>query len=166
MEKIAGTYRYVNKNTGALYVGSADDIWRRHQRHLNPLPVDIAIANEGIENFDFEILAEFPFGTDRNILRQNERKWIDYYDAENNSLHYNQGFSLWKQKYTLWNPQKVYYKKDTMFQGGNEQGLKPRRCFQVNSPKVNTGHTYRLPIGLFNEPISPTIIYDFCQKWS
>lgn len=165
MEKIAGTYKYTNINTGALYVGSAKNIWDRHMKHLNPLPIDLAIANEGFENFTFEILERFPLGTDKNILRQNERKWINYYDAENNPLHYNQGYSLWQQKYTLWDPQKVYYSKGNMFQHGHD-GSEPRRCFQINGPKINVGKTYRLPIGYFNEPISPTIIYDLCKKWT
>lgn len=161
MKKIVGTYKYTNINTGALYIGSAEDIYGRHYKHLHPLPVDLAIANEGFENFKFEILQEFPLGTDRSILRQNEREWIDYYDAENNPLHYNQGYSRFQIKYNLWDAQKVNYKKATMFQNGRD-GSSPCRCFRVNSPVKANSKTYRLPIGQFNEFISPQIIYDFC----
>lgn len=164
MKKVAGIYKYTNINTGALYIGSASNIKTRHSEHLNPLPIDVAIANEGFENFKFEILQEFPLGTDKEILRQDERKWIDYYDAENNPLHYNRGYSRFQIKYDLWDAQKVIYSKRDMFKRGND-GSKPLKCFRANSPiKTKDKKTYRLPIGLFNEFISPQIIYDFCAN--
>lgn len=163
---IAGTYQYINDNSGALYIGSADNIWRRHLAHLRPLDIDIAIANEGFENFTFKVLETFPIGTDRSILRQSERKWIDYFDVENNPLHYNKPRTGGTSKYNMWNPKKVYYSKRDMFSYSNDEGSKPRRCFYANSPVKKGGFTYRLPIGGFNEPISPTIIYDLSQKWS
>lgn len=52
-----------------------------------------------------------------------------------------------------------------MFQCGHD-GSEPRRCFAAKSLKNNISREYYLPIGYFNEPISPTMIYDFCQKWS
>ena len=135
-------------------------------KHLNTLCIDVAIANEGIENFTFEIIEEFPLNVDQKILRESERKWIKHYDVENNPLHYNKGFSLSQIKYdSFWDSQKVLYVKSNMFSGGNN-GDNPRRCFKVNAPKQKSGWTYRLPIGTFNEFVSPTIIYDLVKKWS
>jgi hypothetical protein len=124
---------------------------------MNPLPIDIAIANEGFENFTFEILEKFPMNTDKEILYQNERKWIDYYDAENNPLHYNVG----QGRYNLWDTKKVHHDARRV---GNGVG----KSFNVkagtfgNHPWNRTG----LPIGAFCEFVSPTIIYDLSQKWS
>lgn len=157
MKKVAGTYKYTNINTGALYVGSAKDIWDRYKTHLNVLDIDIAIANEGIDNFTFEILEEFPIGTDTSILRQNERKWINYYDAEKNPLHYNRPLN----KYSLWDATKVTYDKAMMFKSND--GSNPRRCFVPRNP---TNNKLIKNIGYFNDPTSVEIIYDFIQKWS
>ena len=159
---IAGTYQYKNNNTGALYVGSADNIWVRHLKHLRPLDVDIAIANEGFENFTFKVLESFPIGTDRSVLRQNERKWIDDLDVENNPLHYNKPPAI-TAKYNMWDAKKVYYCKYNMFKDGNQEGLRPRKVFQVCSP---TPKRYYLPIGGFYEPYTPTLLYDLSQQWS
>ena len=164
---VAGTYQYINNDSGALYIGSANNIWERYLGHLRTLDVDVAIANEGIENFTFKILDTFPIGTDKNILRQNERKWIDYFDAENNPLHYNKPCAATGTiKYSLWDPIKVYYRKHSMFHH-NENGERLRRCFSVNSPTQQKGkQTYRLPIGLFHDPYTPTLLYDLSQQWS
>lgn len=160
---VAGTYQYINNNSGALYIGSADNIWRRHLEHLRPIDIDIAIANEGFENFTFKVLETFPIGTDRSILRQNERKWIDYFDAENNPLHYNKPHCGGDTKYSMWDVSKVQYIKQALLSHGNEEGLRPRKCFRAISP---TKTQYRLPIGLFYEPCTPTLLYDLSQQWS
>lgn len=161
MKKMAGTYKYTHDDTGAVYIGSAENIWARHLRHLRPLRIDIAIANEGFENFTFEVLEEFPLGTDRSILRQNERKWIDYYDAENNPLHYNQRAGA-RPKYSMWDVTKVAYDKSLMFRCND--GNNPRRCFVPRNP-VNSSKPIK-NIGSFNDPISAEIIYNCVQKWS
>jgi len=152
---VAGTYQYINNNSGALYIGSADNIWRRHLEHLRPSDIDLAIANEGIENFTFKVLESFPLGTDRSILRQNERKWINYFDAENNPLHYNKSVGS-KPKYSMWDASKVAYNKRDMFRC-NEDGLNPRKVFRVASSTS---------FGSFYEPYTPTLLYDLSQQWS
>lgn len=163
---VAGTYQYINNNSGALYVGSADNIWRRHLEHLRPSDIDLAIANEGFENFTFKVLTAFPLGTDRSILRQNERKWIDYFDAENNPLHYNKPLIGGNNtKYHMWNVKKVYYSKRDMFRQGNKEGLRPRKVFKVISP-IKEKTNYILPIGAFYEPYTPTLLHDLSQRWS
>lgn len=160
---IAGTYQYENNNTGALYVGSADNIWARHLRHLYISDIDLAIYNEGLENFTFKVLDAFPLGTDRSILRQNERKWIDYLNVENDPLHYNKPLTGGLKKYNMWDASKVVYSKRDMLKDGNEDGLRPRKVFRVVSP---TNSCYSIPIGAFYEPITPTMLYDFSQQWS
>ena len=63
----------------------------------------------------------------------------------------------------MWDTSKVKYEKHLF---DNNKGLDPRKCFRVKSLPNRGKVTQYLPIGMFNEFVSPEIIYDLSQKWS
>lgn len=87
-----GIYLIRNKNTGQLYVGQSTNIEQRWRNHCNITAVDIAIAQDGAENFDLIILQE----TDEDSLSEYESHWMDYFDTCNNERHYNKKRSRYR----------------------------------------------------------------------
>ena len=77
MKDVAGVYKYTNINTGALYIGSAKNVWERYKQHLNTLCIDVAIANEGIENFTFEIVCQCK----AEELNEKEKYFIGFFKS-------------------------------------------------------------------------------------
>lgn len=86
----AGIYRIRNKKTGQIYIGQSFDIEKRFQKHCSLPQIDVAIALEGKDNFDFEIIEEL--SPSRDLLLEREQYWIRYYDADINHFHYNGGY--------------------------------------------------------------------------
>ncbi len=151
-KKICGIYKIENKKTGQIYIGQSTDIQRRFKRHCSVLPVDLAIANEGVENFDFTTIEQVSF----DKLIERESYWIDYYNTLN-SNHYNRckGHNL--KKYLLWDTSKCYYRVYNML--GHNRKPNPCRCFAA---KYN-GHV--LQIGLFEDFLSCEIVNDLINKY-
>lgn len=144
----SGIYKIENKKTGQIYIGQSKNIERRFKTHCSCLPVDIAIAIEGVDNFDFSIIEE----TDN--LYEQEKKWIKIYDACENDYHYNKvvmiGGNLYEGKYTMWNPSYCSYVKSDMYKRNKK--MNPRKCFRVMY------QAYNIPIGAFYDFVSCEII--------
>ena len=140
-----GIYGITNNESEAMYVGRAEDINKRFLQHCNVQPIDLAIANEGVNNFTLSVIEELPF--DLNLLKERERYWIKYYNVENDPKHYNIGLS----KYSLWDASYCRYEKHSMYRNNRE--LNPCRCFRY------TYDNYRLPMGRFEDFVSCEVIY-------
>lgn len=132
-ELTSGIYKIENKKTGQIYIGQSKNIEHRFIKHCNMNAVDIDIANEGVENFDFSIIEEI----DDN-LNEREQYWIEQYNTFLDEKHYNNtkggagnigiyGNSNPNAKYTLWDIQYCAYRKRHMFQNNREPN--PCRCF-------------------------------------
>lgn len=143
-----------NKKTGQIYIGQSKNIETRFKKHCQVRLVDIAIANEGVENFEFKIIEEVP----EDKLNQSEQYWIQYYNAYENIEHYNMhpggyvtaGHFNPRAKYTLWDINCCTYFK--------EDGGVLRKRF---SAKYNT---YRIPIGRFHDFVSCEIINQLIKE--
>lgn len=154
----SGIYKIENKKTGQIYIGQSKDIETRFRRHCSVPPIDIAIANEGVDNFDFEILEE----VHEDDLLEREKHWIQGYGAVENPYHYNcqiaggehlqygYGIDGPNSKYTLWDSSVCDFSRHTMYREGRRK-INPCACFSLRYKG------YRVPIGMF---------YDFfsCEK--
>ena len=147
-----------NKKTGQIYIGQSKNIERRFRNHCNIIAIDVAIANEGVDNFDFSIIEE----VDESLLKAREQYWINYYNAHQNPKHYNRklkpeeslkngyGHDNGRAKYTLWDINCcTYFKKD----GGV---LRKRFGAKYN--------TYRIPMGRFHDFVSCEIINQLIKE--
>ena len=87
-----GIYKYQNKITQHIYIGQSIDIEKRQKNHLysayNPQAIDYnsqfhqAIRKYGIENFNFEIIAEVSQEEySRELLNSLEKTFIKLYDS-------------------------------------------------------------------------------------
>ena len=143
-----------NKNTGQIYIGQSKNIEKRFKKHCSIPLVDIAIANEGKENFDFNIIEE-------NVLDLYEREtyWINYYNTYHDDFHYNNndGNNIrFKRKYTLWDVSFIHYDKSAMFR--KNFNLNPRKCFYFLYNNI------RIPIGGFYDYVSIEIINQLTKE--
>lgn len=97
-----GIYKYQNKLNGKVYIGQSIDIERRQYNHkssaYNEKANDYnsqfhqAIRKYGLENFDFEIIAELtPEEYTRQTLNQLEIFFIRYYDSFKNGYNATEG---------------------------------------------------------------------------
>ena len=97
-----GIYKYQNKLNGKVYIGQSIDIERRQYNHkssaYNEKANDYnsqfhqAIRKYGLENFDFEIIAELtPEEYTKQILNQLEIFFIRYYDSFKNGYNATEG---------------------------------------------------------------------------
>lgn len=97
-----GIYKYQNKLNGKVYIGQSIDIERRQYNHkssaYNEKANDYnsqfhqAIRKYGLENFDFEIIAELtPEEYTRQALNQLEIFFIKYYDSFKNGYNATEG---------------------------------------------------------------------------
>lgn len=146
-----GVYIIRNKKTGQIYVGQSINIERRFSKHCNISPIDMAIANEGVENFDFDIIEE----VDQSLLLEREKAWINYYGAEKIDRHYNVGPGR-IGKYTLWDTSYCEYDKNKMCREDREPDL--CRCFYIRYDG------YRIPIGVFHDFTTINIINGLIQE--
>ena len=151
-----GIYSITNNNTESMYVGMATDIQRRFSDHCRIQLIDLAIANEGVDNFTLNVIEELP--NDMSILKKKERYWINYYDVENDPKHYNVGYSGHNNgfaKYTLWDPSKCDYQKNNMYRYNRDPN--PCKCF------IPVYNAHRIRMGLFSEPLSCEIINELIK---
>ena len=97
-----GIYKYQNKINGHIYIGQSVDIETRQKNHIyssnNEKAIDYdsqlhqAIRKYGIENFDFEIIAELTQEEyTRETLNQLEKFFIAYYDSYKNGYNATEG---------------------------------------------------------------------------
>lgn len=97
-----GIYKYQNKLNGHIYIGQSIDITQRQYNHkssaFNQKAQDYnsqfhqAIRKYGLENFDFEIIAELtPEEYTRETLNQLEIFFIKYYDSFKNGYNASEG---------------------------------------------------------------------------
>ena len=136
-----------NKKTGQMYIGQSENIEKRFKIHCQTSAVDVAIANEGIGNFDFIILEE----VNQDNLKEREEYWINYFDTYNNKEHYNQssGCNLSDRAvYTLWDVSCCNYNKSK----------------NQNKPFSFRYKGYRPAIGVFHDFLSCEIIADLVKK--
>lgn len=148
-----------NKKTGQMYIGQSRNIEKRFKQHCNVQPIDLAIANEGVENFSFNIIEEVD---NVSLLLSQEKFWIDYYNTEENDEHYNRKlcdiskFSDMNIKYTLWNVSYCQYSKRDMFRNGRIPDL--CKCFRliINNKGV--------PIGCFHDFVTCEIISQLIEE--
>ena len=110
-EKIIGVYKITNTVTGDFYIGSSKNVklrWAEHKRQSawnkqpnNPMYIDI--RKYGVDNFDFQILAEVEEGK----LKETEQKFIETLNPTYNSIRAN-GWDIERYKET----KKEYRKSD------------------------------------------------------
>ena len=97
-----GIYKYQNKINGHIYIGQSIDITQRQYNHkssaFNEKSCDYnsqfhqAIRKYGLQNFDFEIIAELtPEEYTRETLNQLEIFFIKYYDSFHNGYNASEG---------------------------------------------------------------------------
>lgn len=85
-----GIYQITNLTNGKVYVGQSWDIegrWRVHRSSSSSKHLRNAIAKDGIENFQFEILEEGL--SDQHQLDTREIWWIDALDSRDPAKGYN-----------------------------------------------------------------------------
>ena len=109
--KISAVYKITNTVTGDFYIGSSKDVkrrWAEHKRQSawnkqpnNPMYIDI--RKYGVDNFDFQILAEVEEGK----LKETEQKFIELLNPTYNSIRAN-GWDIERYKET----KKEYRKSD------------------------------------------------------
>ena len=101
MEKISGVYKITNTITGDFYIGSSKDVkkrWREHKckstwnKHPNN-PMYLDMQKYGIENFEFEILAEVEIAS----LKETEQQFIETLKPTYNDRNAN-GWDIEKRK--------------------------------------------------------------------
>jgi group I intron endonuclease len=93
--KKSGIYSILNKINNKRYIGKACDIkgrWANHmselkyEKHVNP-HLQRAWIKYGKENFEFSVL-EY---CEKNLLKDREQHWCDFYNTFNRDLGYNIG---------------------------------------------------------------------------
>ena len=144
-----GIYKIKNKKTGQIYIGQSKNIEVRFLKHCNTSLVDIDIAINGVDNFDFSIVEE------TIDLDEREKFWIEYYNTYKNKNHYNRDIGG-NSKYSLWNSNYVKYSKDKMHQHNREPN--PCRCFY---PKYEG---YVIHIGYFHDFVSCEVISQLIEE--
>ena len=93
MNKIIGVYKITNTVTGDFYVGSSKDVKKKWIHHIckciwnrcqnNPMYLDM--QKYGLDNFDFQMLAEVEI--DR--LKETEQQFIEKLKPTYNSIRAN-----------------------------------------------------------------------------
>lgn len=96
MEKISGIYRIRNLINNKIYIGQSSNIKRRwedhkyklnHQKHPN-FHLQSSWNKYEEKNFVFEIIEKMK-NSIKELLREREQYWCDFYDASNPSKGYN-----------------------------------------------------------------------------
>lgn len=153
-----GIYKIKNKKTGQIYIGQSKNIELRFKTHCSVSPIDIAIATEGVDNFEFSIIEE------TTSLHEQEQFWIRVYDTYNNEYHYNcspgkgminnlqygYGYNNARAKYTLWDINYAGYDKNRMYRRNRK--INPCSCFSAKY------EGYVIPIGRFYDFVTCEII--------
>lgn len=87
-----GIYKIQNKSNGKIYIGQSNNIERRFREHqtkgaTSRIPVDMAIAKYGIDNFTYEVVEE----TSIENLNNAEQFWIKYYNSKEKGYNCSDG---------------------------------------------------------------------------
>lgn len=88
-----GIYKIENLKDGKIYIGQSSSIERRFKEHCFPsrykgkIPIDIAIHEEGKQNFSFSVIEECSL----EELNQRENYWIEFYDSIEKGYNCNLG---------------------------------------------------------------------------
>ena len=118
-EKISGIYKITNTVTGDFYIGSSKDVKQRCAQHKckstwknnpnNPMYIDM--QKYGLDNFDFQILAEVEEGK----LKDAEQKFIEILKPTYNSNRANgwdiERYKKYKKEYKKSDKYKKYMKE-------------------------------------------------------
>lgn len=100
--KMIGIYKYTNKINGHIYIGQSINIEERQYQHKHSAYYEKAkdynsqfhqaIRKYGLENFDFEVIAELsPEEYTRDFLNELEKYYIKYYNSFNNGYNATEG---------------------------------------------------------------------------
>lgn len=96
-------YKFTNKTNQKVYIGQTNNIQKRKNGHKSNsfnekssgywLPFHCAIRKYGWENFDFEVLEEYPDEVGREFLGEREKYYIQLYHSliEENGYNYTLG---------------------------------------------------------------------------
>ena len=111
MEKISGIYKITNTVTGDFYIGSSKNVKERWAAHKWPSrwkqypnnPMYLDFQKYGLENFEFEILAE----VEADKLKETEQQFIETLNPTYNNYR-AKGLDIERQK----EAQKKYNKSD------------------------------------------------------
>lgn len=87
-----GIYKITNILNNKIYIGQSNNIQRRFSEHKtrgvkSSIPVDVAIAKHGKENFCFEIVEEVLL----EELNSHEEFWIIFYNSKKNGYNCSDG---------------------------------------------------------------------------
>ena len=89
---ISGVYKITRLKTKEIYIGQSTSLDKRWQEHVKSAlgvgtlassQLHRAMAQDGPENFTFEVLEETP----KDKLRERESYYIDFYDSKNYGLN-------------------------------------------------------------------------------
>lgn len=92
-------YVFRNKLNGKCYVGQSVEPEKRYNAHINAAKhgskyhFHRALRKYGIENFDYFLVYgnHLPIENIRNILNEQERKWVKFFDSYNNGYNMTPG---------------------------------------------------------------------------
>ena len=132
-ENIIGVYKITNTVTGDFYIGSSKDVKRRWRAHKKPSvwndnpnnQMYIDMQKYGLDNFDFQILAEVEEGK----LKETEQKFIELLKPTYNSIRAN-GFDFERYKETKKEYQKEYQKEYNKTEKGKKYHKKAQNKYQ------------------------------------
>ena len=120
--KLAGIYRWINKETGETYVGSGMDLTKRIRSYYqikeleeNPRHINRALLKYGHDKFSLEIL-EY---CDKDKLREREQFYLDELNPSYNIL--KQAYSLQGFKHSA---ETIFYLKKREFTSQHRENLK------------------------------------------
>lgn len=125
-----GIYKITNQLNNKVYIGQSNDIerrWKDHKRRSKSLqtPLYLAIQQDGIENFHFEVLEECSVDS----LNEREKYWIDYY----NSADSNYGYNLLKYS--------GYNRSDNLRQKHNYTSLTEEQVNEIKEKLKDNSHS-------------------------
>lgn len=88
--ELVGIYKFIEKNTGKVYIGQSENIWERYGFHYTTA----FSKKEGISNFDLALRnnpTNFEFAIielcDKKDLDSRENYWIKYYNSIENGYN-------------------------------------------------------------------------------
>ena len=147
MEKISGVYKITNTITNDFYIGSSKDVkkrWREHKckstwnKHPNN-PMYLDMQKYGIENFEFEILAEVEIAS----LKETEQQFIETLKPTYNDRNAN-GWDIEKRK---------KYNKTDKFKNYHKEYYNQLCCYNGETLTLNALSNRFWKQGLFNPTI-------------
>ena len=139
MEKIIAVYKITNTVTGDFYIGSSKNVklrWANHKcqskwnEHPNN-PMYIDMRKYGLDNFDFQILAE----VEESFLKEAEQKFIELLKPAYNNRN-AKGLDIERYKKTHKESQKEYQKTEKCKEAQKEY-QKSDKCKKSHKKSCN-----------------------------